>query len=63
MADGVWNSGKLYVAYSKKLEDVEHAAELFRDTHSAMQIIQYGEPRFIERGMMSMKNFRDVWSG
>lgn len=63
LADGVWESGKLYRGYSKRVNDVEHAAEFFRDSHTAMMLIQYGEPRFVERCLISMQNFRDVWTG
>ncbi|MEZ4773603.1 MAG: hypothetical protein R3D00_10510 [Bacteroidia bacterium] len=63
LAEGVWQSGTLENAYSKKLEDVEHAAELFRDTHSALLMIHYGDPEYVERCLRSMQNFRDVWTG
>jgi len=29
LADGVWNSGIMERGFAKKIDDVEHAAELF----------------------------------
>ena len=62
LVEGVWKSGLLESAYSKKIEDVEHAAELFSDTHTAMILMEYGNPTYIERCFLSMQNFRDVWT-
>ncbi len=63
LVDGVWNSGLLERAFSKKVEDVEHSAELFRDTHPAMFLMNYGNPIYVERCLVSMQNFRDTWTG
>ncbi|MFT7036192.1 MAG: hypothetical protein ACJA2S_004721 [Cyclobacteriaceae bacterium] len=63
LVNGVWNSGLLERAFSKKVEDVEHAAELFRDTHPAMFLMNYGNPIYVERCLVSMQNFRDLWTG
>ncbi|MFY0653653.1 MAG: hypothetical protein JXQ96_16535 [Cyclobacteriaceae bacterium] len=63
LVNGVWNSGLLERAFSKKIEDVEHSAELFRDTHPAMFLMNYGNPIYVERCLVSMQNFRDVWTG
>lgn len=63
LADGVWNSGILERGFSKKVDDVEHSAELFRDTHPAMFLIKYSDPEYVERCMLSMQNFKDVWTG
>lgn len=63
LADGVWNSGILERGYAKKIDDVEHSAELFRDTHPAMFMINYGDPEYIERCLISMQNFSEVWTG
>jgi hypothetical protein len=63
LADGIWNSDLLYRGYSKGVDDVEHSAELFRDSHPGMFMIRYGDPAYIERCMISMQHFRDVWSG
>ncbi|WP_138475692.1 CARDB domain-containing protein [Dyadobacter bucti] len=63
MADGIWNSGELVRGYDKKIDDVEHAAELFRDSHAGMFLVRYGDPAYVERGMISMQNFEKIWSG
>lgn len=63
LADGVWNSGILERGFAKRVDDVEHSAELFRDTHPGMFLVKYGDPEYVERCMTSMKNFRDVWTG
>ncbi len=63
LADGVWNSGILERGFARRVDDVEHSAELFRDTHPGMFLINYGDPEYVERCMISMQNFRDVWTG
>lgn len=63
LADGVWNSGILERGFAKKIDDVEHSAELFRDTHPSMFMINYGDPEYIERCLISMQNFEKVWTG
>jgi hypothetical protein len=63
LANGIWNSGALVNGYDKKIDDVEHAAELFRDSHTGMFLVRYGDPAFVERAMISMQNFEKVWSG
>ncbi|ACU05304.1 hypothetical protein Phep_3107 [Pedobacter heparinus DSM 2366] len=63
LADGVWNSGILERGFAKKIDDVEHSAELFRDTHPSMFMIRYGDPEYIERCLISMQNFGKVWTG
>src|SRR5690606_8597131 len=40
LVDGVWNSGILERGFAKAVDDVEHSAELFRDTHPAMFMIR-----------------------
>lgn len=62
LADGIWNSGELIRGYDKKIDDVEHAAELFRDSHAGMFLVRYGDPAYVERAMISMQNFDKVWS-
>lgn len=63
LANGIWNSGALVNGYDKKMDDVEHAAELFRDSHTGMFLVRYGNPTYVERAMISMQNFERVWSG
>ncbi|WEK34183.1 MAG: hypothetical protein P0Y53_16975 [Candidatus Pseudobacter hemicellulosilyticus] len=62
LADGVWNSGLLERGFAKDVDDVEHSAELFSDTHPAALLINYGDPRWVERCLISMQNFRDTWT-
>ncbi|SEI45979.1 hypothetical protein SAMN04487995_0907 [Dyadobacter koreensis] len=63
LADGIWNSGALVRGYDKKTDDVEHSAELFRDSHTGMFMVRYADPAYVERAMISMQNFGEVWSG
>ncbi|CAN5778239.1 hypothetical protein BH11BAC3_BH11BAC3_36410 [soil metagenome] len=63
LADGIWNSDALERGFAKRIDDVEHSAELFRDTHPAMFLMNYGDPEYVERCLISMQNFRDVWTG
>ncbi|HEY4153988.1 MAG TPA: hypothetical protein VGM24_01125, partial [Puia sp.] len=63
LADGVWHSDAMERGFAKRLDDVEHSAELFRDTHPAMFLLNYGDPEYVERCLISMQNFRDVWTG
>lgn len=63
LADGVWKSDQLENGFARHIDDVEHAAELFTDTHPVMFLIKYGDPGYIERSMISMQHFRDVWTG
>lgn len=63
LADGIWNSDQLEKGFAKRMDDVEHSAELFRDTHPAMMLMDYGDPEYVERCMISMQHFRDLWTG
>ncbi len=63
LADGIWQSGELIRGYDRKTDDVEHSAELFRDSHTGMFLVRYGDPAYVERAMISMQNFGEVWSG
>ncbi|MEO7046711.1 MAG: CARDB domain-containing protein [Ferruginibacter sp.] len=63
LADGIWNSDALERGFAKRIDDVEHSAELFRDTHPALFLMNYGNPEYVERCLISMQNFRDVWTG
>ncbi len=62
LVEGVWNSGKLENGFAKKIDDVEHSAEFITDTHPVMLMLDYGNPVYIERCMLSMQNFRDTWT-
>lgn len=63
LADGVWNSDAMDRGFARRIDDVEHAAELFRDTHPGMFMVQYGDPEYIERCLISMQHFQNVWTG
>jgi hypothetical protein len=63
MADKIWYSGKLFRAYAKEMGPVETTSELIRDSHTAIQFFEYGEPRFVERAMASTRNFKNLWTG
>lgn len=63
LADGVWASDALQDGFARRIDDVEHSAELFRDTHPSMLMMQYGDPEYVERCLQSMQHFRDVWTG
>ncbi len=63
LADGVWNSGILEKGFAKRIDDVEHSAELFRDTHAGIFLVKYGDPEYVERCMIGMQHFNEVWTG
>jgi hypothetical protein len=62
LADGVWNSDAMDRGFARRIDDVEHAAELFRDTHPGMFMVQYGDPEYVERCLISMQHFQNVWT-
>jgi rhamnogalacturonyl hydrolase YesR len=63
LADGVWNSDALDKGFARRVDDVEHSAELFRDTHPALFLMNYGDPEYVERCLLSMRYFDDLWTG
>ncbi len=63
LADGVWNSGMLNHGYLAEVQDVEHSAEYVSDTQPAMILFNYGDPEYVERSLLCLRNFRDIWSG
>jgi hypothetical protein len=62
LADGVWHSDAMDRGFARRIDDVEHAAELFRDTHPGMFMVQYGDPEYVERCLISMQHFQNVWT-
>lgn len=62
IARGVWESGNIDKGYMRNMGDVEHAAEDISDTQPAMIGLDYGNPVFVERCLMPMKQMRDVWT-
>jgi hypothetical protein len=63
LVDGIWTSGWIQNGFSKKLRDVEHAAEPVADTQPMMIGLDYGNPVYVERCMQSVKGIRDLWTG
>jgi len=62
IARGVWENGSIYRGYLRYVGDVEHAAEDISDTQPAMIGLDYGNPIFVQRCLMPMKQMRDVWT-
>jgi hypothetical protein len=63
LADGVWNSDALDQGFARRIDDVEHSSELFRDTHPALFLMHYGDPEYVERCLVSMHHFTNTWTG
>ncbi len=63
LVDGIWNSGWIVNGFSRKIRDVEHAAEPAADTQPMMIGLDYGNPIYVERCMQSVKLMRDLWTG
>ena len=63
LVDGVWNSDWIENGFSKKLRDVEHAAEPVADTQPMMIGLDYGNPVYVERCMESMQGLYNLWTG
>ena len=62
IARGIWESGNIDKGYMRNMGDVEHAAEDISDTQPAMIGLDYGNPVFVQRCLMPMKQMRDVWT-
>ncbi len=54
--DWVWYNESLVDGYQSGARDVAHAAEVTSNTQPLMTIIDYGNPLFIERMMVTSKN-------
>ncbi|MBM4050876.1 MAG: hypothetical protein FJ279_37750, partial [Planctomycetes bacterium] len=63
LAHGIWENGGIFRGYARGMTDVEHGAEDIGDTHAAMIGLDYGNPAFVSRCLMPMKQMRDVWTG
>jgi len=63
LVDGIWESGWITNGFSTKLRDVEHSAEPISDTQPMMVGLDFGNPKYIERCMESIKGIRDIWTG
>ncbi|MBC8402312.1 MAG: hypothetical protein H8E14_12555 [Candidatus Marinimicrobia bacterium] len=62
LVNGVWNSDWIVNGFSRKVRDVEHAAEPVADTQPMMIGLDYGNPVYVERCMQSAKGL-DLWTG
>ena len=62
LADGIWNSGEITNGFSREVQDVEHGAEPVSDTQPLMGLVDYGDPRYLERCLETMACMRDVWT-
>jgi len=63
IADGVCAAGIVRGGYAAEVGDVEHAAEPCSDTQPLMVAVRFGEPKYFERCLATMRCMRDVWTG
>ncbi len=63
LVDGIWNSDWITHGFSRRIRDVEHAAEPVADTQPMMIGLDYGNPVYVERCMESIRGLRDLWTG
>ncbi len=65
LADGLWSSsGDLRAhGYPGDLGDVEHNAEDVSDTQPLAMALNYGEPRFVERCLLTSSHIERRWTG
>ncbi|MHC4994949.1 MAG: hypothetical protein ACYTGQ_07840, partial [Planctomycetota bacterium] len=64
LCDGVWHLSEVdpELGYSELMADAEHSAEPTGNTLGMMMQIDYGNPAWIERSMMTGKLIRDLWT-
>jgi len=62
LADGVWNSSKVYKGYAKNPSDVEHSSEFIADT-APLMVLFNDNPEYEKRLAYSSEYFKDLWSG
>ncbi len=55
--DGIWSPERFTDGYSNKIWDVEHAAEDSSYSQPRMVALQYGNPKWLERCMETIRNF------
>ena len=60
---GIWHSDWITDGFSRRVRDVEHAAEPVADTQPMMIGLDYGNPVYVERCMESIRGLRDLWTG
>ena len=63
LVDGIWRSDWITEGFSRRVRDVEHAAEPVADTHPMLIGLDYGNPVYVERCMESIRGLRDLWTG
>ena len=65
LINGVWFYSQVDPerGYSRFCADAEHTAEPTGNTLGMMVTIDYGNPTWIERSMMTARLYRDLWSG
>jgi hypothetical protein len=57
VADGIWASGRFTDGYSNCIWDVEHAAEESSYSQPRMVLLDYGNPKWIERCLDTIEHF------
>ncbi|HBX65873.1 MAG TPA: hypothetical protein DEG32_06840, partial [Balneolaceae bacterium] len=62
LADGVWNSSKVYKGYAKNPSDVEHSSEFISDT-APLMVLYNDDDRYEERLSYSADYFKNLWTG
>ncbi len=62
LADGVWNSDRMYKGYAKKPSDVEHSSEFLSDT-APLMVLYTDDPVYENRLSWSAGYFRNLWTG
>jgi len=64
IAHGVWFSRVIdQTGYSIGASDVQHSAEPMSDSHPALIGLDYGNPVWVERCLLTMQLMRDYWTG
>ncbi|MDZ7374601.1 MAG: hypothetical protein ONB23_11615 [candidate division KSB1 bacterium] len=63
IVEGIWNSDWIEDGYSRKVRDVEHAAEPLADTQPMMMAYEYGNPIYVERCMRAVRKMLTLWTG
>lgn len=58
LGDGIWHAGRFTHGYSNLIWDVEHAAEESTYSQPRMVVLDYGNPKWLERCMETTSNFR-----
>ena len=62
LADGTWHSKHVHEGYSRKLRDVEHAAEFVADT-APLMVLYSDDAEYERRLTYSARHFDTLWTG